>query len=108
MQTVKLTLSIDATIVVPEQFLNDMRSMANATDASPFLVQLQASTAEDDDAFIEGILKNGCRIGVRHALLDLLANSGLGGRVSPASVDVLDVSDAVATAMQDKQQELTL
>lgn len=92
MQTIKLSLGIDLRVVVPQTFLDSARTESRADTATPFLKQLEAKNPEDDDAFIAGLVSNAVRIYARHALVDFLTASGVGGTVSPVSVEVQEYS----------------
>lgn len=91
MQTFKGTLKSDLRVVVPQQFLEAMREAAQDSDATPFLKQVQANHPVNDDAFIQAILKNGLRKNIRDRIIELFAEAHLGGTVSPATIDLVEV-----------------
>lgn len=93
MRTFKFTLGLDFKAVVPEQFVKDMREIAqNPQLTSPFLRKLQDEHPDDDEAFILAVLKNGIRKHVRADLIQHLAKSGIGGSFAPASLEPIDIS----------------
>ncbi len=96
MRTFKFTLGLDFKVVVPDAFVQSIRDAATAEDASPFLSHAHAENPEDDEAFILVVLKNGIRKEMRRQLLAMLQNSGLGGTVAPASIEPIDISEALS------------
>jgi hypothetical protein len=101
MQTFKFDLRFQATVVVPEKFLQECLEVCAAPDATVFLKKLhdefQAAvkdlTHEDTaaysaacDALVGGILTNALRKGTQANTALLLAQAGLGSRVSPLEV----------------------
>lgn len=91
MKTFKGSASLDFTIVVASQFIQDLREAAKAEDASEFLKITNARHPVNDDAFIGAVLSNGIRHGIKHDLGQRLSTSnGLGGRVSPASITLVE------------------
>ncbi len=92
MKTFKGTITSDFKIVVPDQFIANMRNDAKKEDAV-FLKVADTSHPVNDEAFIEMILKNGMRQHLKATLLELYANSGLGGTVSPARVEIIGVQE---------------
>lgn len=113
MKTFKGTTSMDFKIVVPDQFLADLRAAAQADDATPFLKQLQERHPENDDAFLAALLSNGVRKYVRNAVAEFLVTSGLGCTLSPATITVTeaprdhDAAPAVPQVVEvDRQQAL--
>lgn len=95
MRTFKLCLGIDIKAVLPESVVQGWRTDATSEEATPFLKNTQAMFPVDDDAFALHILKHGCRSMVRSSLRSLFESTGIGGTLSPASCDVLDVSDTL-------------
>lgn len=100
MQTFKGSVTLDFKAVVPAQFLADLRRQAQAEDATPFLKQLQAAHPVNDDAFVGAVLKNGLRHSLRDSLIQLFVDSGLGGTVSPATIDIIEVPHAFGGSVQ--------
>jgi hypothetical protein len=88
MRTFDLTIATTARVVVPETFVQAMRTLAKGDpeEAGPFLVEMQKQHPEDDDEFILAVLKNGTRLRVRDALANLYGPDGLGYTLAPASV----------------------
>lgn len=95
MRTFKFTLGLDFKVVVPDAFVKEIRAAATAPDASAFLSMVQSEHPDDDEAFILTVLKNGIRKEMRFQLLAMLQHSGLGGTVAPASIEPIDISDAL-------------
>lgn len=91
MQTFKGEVSLPFKVVVPQQFLDDLRTMAQSPDATPFLKQVQLNHPENDDAFVGAVLKNAIRHNSRDQLVELFNVSGLGGTVAPATIEVIEV-----------------
>lgn len=110
------TAGLQFKLVVPAQFLLDMRADAAQTEdlyedilvqgsdpeapvtterrlvrkaASPFLQAAQAQHPTNDDAFISMILSNGIRNNIRGQLVSLLYQSQIGGTVSPAAIELI-------------------
>lgn len=90
MRTFKLTLGMDVRVVVPDQFVADMREVAQQPDATAFLKKVQEDYPTDDETFILQIIKNGTRKHVRLSLASLYESSGLGCTLAPASLAVHD------------------
>ncbi len=90
MKTFKLECAVDLTVIVPDTFITRMREQALAVDTSPFLKQANSESPIDDEEFIKAVLKNGVRASIRNSLAQLMSESGLGVRLAPASVKVLD------------------
>lgn len=90
MRSYDLTLSLDMRAIVPEQFTQEYRKQAQAEDASPFLKQAQEQFPDDDEGFTLAVLKNGMRIGVRAAVIDLFESSGIGCHLAPAHLKQRD------------------
>ena len=107
MKTFKLECAVDLTIIVPEVFIKKMREQALEEDTSPFLKQANAENPTDDEEFIKAVLKNGVRSEIRNSLAKLMAESGLGVRLAPASVKVLDrdITDVEVKAPQCDDEE---
>ncbi len=88
MKTLKAHLSLDVKVVVPEQFIATMRK-DGAEGAAAFIKKAHELHPVNDEAFIELVISNGLRTSLKANLLELFANSGLGGTVSPAKVDIV-------------------
>ncbi len=98
MQTFKLDLRFQATVVVPEKFLQDTLDACQADDATPFLRKLYeehearvlgdggVTTDESCDILVAAVLTNALRKGTQANTSLFLANAGLGCRVSPVEV----------------------
>lgn len=102
MKTFKLGLALETRVVVPEQFLKEMREASLDPEATPFMKQLAAREL-DDETFLIAILKSGIRHTVRQSLLDLYYYSQprLGGSVAPPSVSVEDMDlDEITDLLQ--------
>lgn len=97
MQTFGLSLQINCTAVIAQQFLDEARKEAMAEDATPFLKTIQAKYAEDDDQFMLAIVKNAFRTTLRHSLLQFMGRSGVGGSVSPVQI----VSESITQKASD-------
>ena len=89
MQTFKFQVELEFSVVVPQQFLNEVRAAVDGTleDAdgipippSPFLEQQKGKS--DDDMMI-AVLSNGIRLQLREALVNLMLQSGCGVRCAP-------------------------
>lgn len=99
MQTFKLTLQLQLSAVITQQFLDEARKEAQAEDAPLFLKTMQEKFPEDDDQFMLAIVKNAMRTTVRVSTLNFMASSGVGGSVSPVQIvseEILQPKDAVA------------
>lgn len=112
------TAGLQFKLVVPAQFLLDMRSDAQVTEdvyedvlgpnpdsvafpkfimqrvcvrraASPFLQAAQAQHPANDDAFIGMVLSNGIRNNMRNRLKQLLYDARIGGTISPAAIELI-------------------
>lgn len=92
MKTFNMTLGLDFKVVVPEQFIKDMREQARSEESSDFLQVAQEQFPEDDEQFILMVLKNGVRKHTRQLLVDLFEGSGIGCTLSPARLAVIDRS----------------
>lgn len=114
MRTYKFELSIELQAVVPDQFLAEQKELCRADDATPFqrraineydarLAELTADLDKDAEDYAEkyrdaanvaegelcmAIIKNGLRYGIRHQVVNMLEQSGIGGKVAPVSVPV--------------------
>lgn len=97
MKTFKLTLSIDLKAIVPEQFEQAMREVAEADDASEFLKNTLTQFEDDADGFILHVLKHGLRRCVRENVQALFEQSGIGGTLSPVTANVIDRSPPTNT-----------
>lgn len=96
MKTFKITLGIDVKAVVPGHVTEAWRTDATSEEATPFLKNAQAMFPEDDEGFTMHILKHGCRSMVRQSLRTLLEGTGIGGTLSPASADTIDISSTLS------------
>ena len=83
MKTFHLEVACDVKVIVTDQWLQHWRSEAQAEDATPFLKEAQRLHEDDDDAFIEMVLKKGVRANVQGGLLELFSSSALGCTISP-------------------------
>ena len=94
MRTFKLELALDVRAVVPDSFVQQMRSEATGPDATAFLMNAQEMfpLPTQDEDFILHILKHGVRRNVRQSLLTLFGESGLGCTLSPAKATVINRS----------------
>lgn len=90
MKTFTGRIQSDFRIVVPQQFLEGLRRDAKL-EGAVFLKIADQAHPENDDAFLAMVLKNGMRQFLKANMLELLANSGLGGSVSPATVEIIEV-----------------
>jgi hypothetical protein len=90
MKTFKGVISSDFKIVVPEQFVAGLRRDAKA-EGAVFLKIADTQHPVNDDAFVAAVLKNGMRQHLRATLAELFINSGLGGTVSPATIEIVEV-----------------
>jgi hypothetical protein len=84
MRTFEMSAALDFKLVVPDEFLKDMREQAASEDASEFLKIAQKEYPEDDDAFLLMILNNGIKRLLRNAVMDCATASNLGGTFAPA------------------------
>lgn len=101
MKTFKGNTTFEFKIVVPDQLLKDLRADAKLDLSSEFLRIADQRHPENDDAFLEAIIKHGVRASVKANLLELMANSGMGGTVSPPSVNIIGkVPDGFDTHVQ--------
>jgi len=87
--TLKGSVSLDFKAVVNRVWIQFWREEAQAEDASPFLKQLQEQHPVNDEAFVEGMLKNGIRHRMQHTLAQLFGSTGLGGTVAPGKVEIM-------------------
>ena len=94
MRTFKLEVALDIRAVVPDSFVQQMRSEAQAEDATVFLQNTQEMfpLPTQDEDFILHILKHGVRRNVRQELVKMFAESGLGCTLSPARATIIDRS----------------
>lgn len=92
MKTFSGSISCNFRIVVPQQFLDALRRDAQS-EGSTFLKVAQAAHPENDDAFLAMVLKNGLRTHLKANTIELLVNSGLGGTVSPAKIEIIEVPE---------------
>lgn len=89
MRTYKGSVRFDVKIVAPDAFLADMRKWAQEEGASEFITLTNAKYPDNDDAFLMAVFKNGLRVAARANMLDLFAKTGLGGTVSPPTVEII-------------------
>lgn len=90
MQTFKFEIGLEFSVVVPEQFLQEVRSAVDGTlkdpstgeviPPSPFLLKQQGKS--DDDMML-AVLGNGIRLQMREALVRTLMQAGCGVRCAP-------------------------
>ncbi len=120
MKTFAVTLSVDARIVVTDEFVKNLRiaargevvDLVNPTP-DPFLAKMNADHI-DDDEFVKAVLANGIRKMTRASLVDNLHHSGVSATVAPASVDFTSipaVEEAIAEKVaktEEAQQEAAL
>lgn len=116
MRTYKLELGIELRAVVPDSFIAQQLELCRKDDANPFqrktvaardenlsnLLSQLDDNAEDyaekyrdavasvDDEFGMAIIKNGLRYGVRHIVVDMLTESGIGCHMAPVTVPVAE------------------
>ncbi len=91
MKTFKLECAVDMTVTVPDTWIKQLRIDAQSEAiATPFLIATDGAYPNDDEEFAKAILKNGIRHDIRASLSKLMAESGLGVRLAPASVKVID------------------
>lgn len=81
--------SLDFKVVVNRAWLDFWRNEAKKEHTGAFMQHADAAHPTNDDAFIEAILRNGIRICLRENLVELLKNTGLGGTVAPAKVEIM-------------------
>lgn len=105
MRTFRVHASVEATLIVPEHFVQNMRSFArvgspnNAFDESKpesaenlrfirseTFERFHARYPDDDEAFIRAVVAHGIRYNIREDLLTAMAKGGIGGRVAPVSI----------------------
>lgn len=114
MQTFGLTLQINLTAVIAQQFLDEARKEAQSPGATLFLKTMQEKFPEDDDQFMLAILKNAMRTNLRLSTLNFMSRSGVGGAVSPVQIvseSITQPKDAVAAFAEatdpDKAKDIT-
>lgn len=95
MKTFKLALGIDIKAVVPDAITKEWREDATGPNASEFLKATQELFPDDDEGFTLHILKHGCRRIVRQSLHSLLANTGIGGTLSPVKAALIEIPVAL-------------
>lgn len=100
MKTLKGNLSLDFKAIFTQQHLTDLRQEATAPNATPFLRNVQANHPVNDDAFLGAVLKNALRHFTRDAIVGLFNESGVGGTVSPASIDIVEVPEDFGGSVQ--------
>lgn len=105
MQTFGLSLQINLSAVIAQQFLDEARKEAKTPDTSLFLKSMQEKFPEDDDQFMLAILKNAMRTTLRTKTLEFMSRSGVGGSVSP--VQIISESITQPKAAVDKFAEST-
>lgn len=86
MQTFSLSLALNCTAVIAQNFLDEARKEAQDPNASLFLKTIQDKFPEDDDQFMLAIVKNAYRTTLRRGLLNFMSGSGVGGSVSPVQI----------------------
>lgn len=86
MRTFEMSAALDFKIVVPDEFVKNMREAARAEDASAFLKSAEEMHPQDDDEFILMVLRNGIKRRLRDSVLELTKSSGLGGSFAPVSI----------------------
>ena len=91
-------VSMDFKVVVPDAFIKAMREASTFDDAK-FLKRAADLHPTNDEAFIQLILSNGIRVASRQGLLQLLSD-GVGGTVSPATIELLGVPQDFDTDVQ--------
>lgn len=100
MQTFGLSLQLNLSAVIAQQFLDEARKEAQAPEASLFLKTMQEKYPDDDDQFMLAILKNALRTTLRLKTLEFMSRSGVGGSVSPVQIiseSITQPKAAVAT-----------
>lgn len=90
MKTFKGVISSDFRVVVPDQFIEGLRRDAKS-EGAVFLAIADKQHPVNDDAFVAAVLKNGMRQHLRATTAELFLNSGLGGTVSPATIEIVEV-----------------
>ena len=85
MQTFGLSLQLNLSAVIAQQFLDEARKEAQSPEASLFLKTMQEKYP-DDDQFMLAILKNALRTTLRLKTLEFMSRSGVGGSVSPVQI----------------------
>lgn len=86
MQTFGLSLQLNLSAVIAQQFLDEARKEAQSPEASLFLKTMQEKYPDDDDQFMLAILKNALRTTLRLKTLEFMSRSGVGGSVSPVQI----------------------
>jgi len=106
MRTFDMSATMQFSVVVPDEFVLNMRLAAQGDDVSEFLQHVQSMypNIEDDDEFILMVLRNGIRKHIRQSVVTLLEESKLGGTFSP--VQLKDRGPGVAAVLSNEVQEL--
>lgn len=99
MRTFHGKVSLDFKVVVPDTFVQLFRDAAVQEDATPFLLAVQAQHPKNDEAFIQAVISNGIRLATRAGVLNMLSD-GVGGTVSPASIEIIGVPRDFNTDVQ--------
>jgi hypothetical protein len=92
MRTFKGIAELSFKIVVPAQFIAQFREAAQAEDASEFLKLTQARHPENDEAFGQAIISNALRRVIRNSMAEELHQVGLGGTVSPVTMEMVGMA----------------
>jgi hypothetical protein len=98
MRTFNGRVQLDFKIVVPESFTQALRDTPEE-DITPFLRTMLDKHSTNDEAFTQAVLSNGVRLHLRHAFLGLLTG-GLGGSVSPVTIEIIGVPEDFSTDVQ--------
>lgn len=100
MHTTRLNIETEVTVVSTDAFLAELEAdLAKADTRTGFQKSLVQAGITEGDALLTAVLKNGVRTFIRDELLRLLRESGMGGRVSPAKVTVLDNTESIKLAV---------
>lgn len=108
MRTFKFNIAVEGRITIPDAVLKDIRNLAAEAPVDggdTFLNKLHLDNYENDDAFLQGALKNALRSIVRNGLVGDIGSlgDGVGYRVAPATVEV-SVPENVITKVKAREQ----
>lgn len=106
MKTFAIAINITGKVTVPDTVLRELRIAASdgpEQGGDPFLHELSKRTEKDDDAFVQGALKNALRNIARNGIVNDIGGMGVGIKAAPALVSV-SVPEHIVTAVKAREQ----
>lgn len=112
MKTLSISIALSGKITVPDDIVKQLRTDAQSAAANSdiskefadqYAIDMNAKYPEDDEAFVQALLKNALRSIIRTGFAEDVNRMGCGIKLAPAQVEV-SMPERIVTMVKGREQ----